>query len=60
MLEQTPSCTDIEHKKAIENTSTMHVHVTKNASRETYLKKLQDTPKNTCAICKAIAFFTQH
>jgi hypothetical protein len=28
MLEQTLSCTDIEHKQAIENTSTMHVHVT--------------------------------
>jgi hypothetical protein len=56
MLEQTPSCTDIEHKQAIENTSTMHVHVTKNASRETYLKKLQDTPKNTNAICKQLHF----
>jgi hypothetical protein len=31
MLEQTPSCTYIEHKQAIENTSTMHVHVTATA-----------------------------
>jgi exonuclease III len=55
-LEHTPSCTDIEHMKAIKNTSTMHVHVTKNASQETYLKKLQDTPKNTCAICEQLHF----
>jgi hypothetical protein len=56
MLEQTPSCIDIEHMQAIENTSTMYVHVTKNASQETYLKKLQDTPKNTCAIWQQLHF----
>jgi hypothetical protein len=65
-LEHTPSCKDIEHMKAIKNTSTMHAHVPKNASQQRYLKKLQDTPKNTCAICEQLHFshkircFTEH
>ena len=42
--------------KAIKNTSTMHAHVPKNASQQTYLKKLQDTPKNTCAIYEQLHF----